>query len=366
MLFGVRMISALIPNIARQQSFFSCQVSYAFGSHVLNDKRQFPLFYRTVPKEEAVYPAIVKLLHHFRWTFIGLIAPDTDNGDRFMKTLTPVLEESGICVAISQRIPDLNRFHLTFNVPALEKWGQVHVFLYYVETTYFLVGMQIAEMMFDMMVKPTAGKVLITTSLWDFSVDFINLIKIGLNFQQFHSILSFSIGTKKWAKYGDFDEFFFAIKQFWEEAFTCSNILHALSVKSWTRCREREELEMLPQDHLERLLSLNSYRIYNTVQAVARSLNAAYSSRSKWRLKDSLQVQRLQPWQVFPFPSMTSQPNITINCTIPEWLPWRLSENLGDVGGSSTLSWEKPNFTILQLMVCIWMRMGNWQLTWTL
>ncbi|XP_077779724.1 vomeronasal type-2 receptor 26-like [Podarcis muralis] len=274
------------------------QVSHAFGSHVLNDKRQFPFFYRMVPKEDAVYPVIVKLLHHFRWTFIGLIAPDTENGVKFMKKLTPVLLESGICVAISLSIPQIYTNHVTVNVPPLEKWGQVHVFFYYVETTYFLLGIRLGKIIFDQLVKPTAGKVLITTSMWDLSVDFIDSL---LDFQHFHSILSFSIGANKWTKYDDFYAFFFAIKQFWEEAFNCSYSQNTLSVKSWTRCREREELEMLPQDHLERLLSLNSYRIYNTVQAVARSLNAAYLSRSKWRLKDSLEVQRLQPWQLNPF-----------------------------------------------------------------
>ncbi|XP_053234818.1 vomeronasal type-2 receptor 26-like [Podarcis raffonei] len=277
------------------------QVSYAFGSHVLNDKRQFPFFYRTVPNEEAVYPLIVKLLHHFRWTFIGLIAPDTENGEMFMKTLTPIFVENGICVAISLSIPQINTNRVTVKVPPSEKWRQVQVFLYYVESTYFWKGMQVAEMIFDKLVKPTVGKVLITTSMWDLSVDLIELIINGLDFQHFHSILSFSIGLNKWAKYDDIDAFFYAIKQFWEEAFTCSYLEHTLSVKSWARCQEREELEMLPQEYLERLLSLNSYRIYNTVQAVARSLNAAYSSRSKWRLKDSLEVQRLQPWQLHSF-----------------------------------------------------------------
>ncbi|XP_053234815.1 vomeronasal type-2 receptor 26-like [Podarcis raffonei] len=269
------------------------QVSYAFGSHVLNDKRQFPFFYRTVPKEEALYPAIVKLLHHFRWTFIGLIAPDTENGEKFMKTLTPVLEESGICVAISVTIPQLNGLSLRLKIPQLERWGQVHVFFYYVETTYFLMGIKLAEIIFELQGKSTAGEVLITTSMWDLSVE--------LTHSRFHSILSFSIGTNKLAKYDNIDAFYFALQQFWEEAFTCSYTEHTLSVKSWTRCREREELEILPQEYLERLFSLNSYRIYNTVQAVARSLNAVYSSRSKWRLKDSLQVQRLQPWQLHSF-----------------------------------------------------------------
>ncbi|XP_077779725.1 vomeronasal type-2 receptor 26-like [Podarcis muralis] len=277
------------------------QVNYAFGSHVLNDKRQFPFFYRMVPKEDTIYPAIVKLLHHFRWTFIGLIVPDTENGERFMKTLTPGLIESGICVAVSLIIPQLNTYSVRFSVPPFEKWGQVHVFFYYVETTYFSLGIRLGKIIFDQLVKPTAGKVFITTSMWDLSIDFVSCINHGFDFQHFHSILSFSIGANKWTKYDDFDAFFFASKQFWETAFNCSHLQNTLSVKSWTRCREREELEMLPQDHLERLLSLNSYRIYNTVQAVARSLNAAYSSRSKWRLKDSLEVQRLQPWQLHPF-----------------------------------------------------------------
>ncbi|XP_053234812.1 vomeronasal type-2 receptor 26-like [Podarcis raffonei] len=277
------------------------QVNYAFGSHVLNDKRQFPFFYRMVPKEEAVYPAIVKLLHHFRWTFIGLIAPDTENGEMFMKTLPPMLEESGSCVAVSQSIPPLNPYRMNFKLAPSEKWRQVHVFLYYVESTYFFLGIKLAEMIFDQLIKPTVGKVLIFTPMWDLSVDLIGLINSGLHFQHFHSILSFPIGANKWAKYGDFSAFYFAIKQFWLEVFTCSYLKNTLSVKRWTRCREREELEMLPQEYLERLLSLNSYRIYNTVQAVARSLNAAYLSRSKWRLKNSLEIQRLQPWQLHSF-----------------------------------------------------------------
>ncbi|XP_061469624.1 vomeronasal type-2 receptor 26-like [Rhineura floridana] len=84
------------------------QVSYAFVSPVLSDKTQFPFFYRMVPTEESQYPGIVKLLLHFGWMFVGLIAFDTDNGERFMKTLTPLLNRNGICVAISETFPQLN------------------------------------------------------------------------------------------------------------------------------------------------------------------------------------------------------------------------------------------------------------------
>ncbi|XP_066469306.1 vomeronasal type-2 receptor 26-like [Tiliqua scincoides] len=77
------------------------QVSYAFRAHVLNDRTRSPFFYRTVPKEPQ-YVGVVGLLLHFQWSWVALIAPDTNNGERFIRTLTPLLTQRGICVAYSQ------------------------------------------------------------------------------------------------------------------------------------------------------------------------------------------------------------------------------------------------------------------------
>ncbi|XP_070592244.1 vomeronasal type-2 receptor 26-like [Erythrolamprus reginae] len=67
------------------------QITYATVSEVLSDKSQFPFFYRMAPKEEVHYPAIVQILLHFRWILIGLFATDTEEGENFMRALTPVL-----------------------------------------------------------------------------------------------------------------------------------------------------------------------------------------------------------------------------------------------------------------------------------
>ncbi|KAM6473916.1 vomeronasal type-2 receptor 26-like [Liasis olivaceus] len=80
--------------------------------------------------------------------------------------------------------------------------------------------------------------------------------------------------------------------------------LHGLSVKGWTRCSENEVPEALPQEEIEGILSLDSYIIYRSIWTVARALNAAYSSRSKRKVKDEkdrLPVQQLQPWQLHHF-----------------------------------------------------------------
>ncbi|XP_054832632.1 vomeronasal type-2 receptor 26-like [Eublepharis macularius] len=81
------------------------QVSFGFVSYVLNDPAQFPFFFRMVPKEEQQYPGIVKLLLHFRWTWIGLIAPGTDDGEQFMRLFPSVVIPQGICVAFSMIMP---------------------------------------------------------------------------------------------------------------------------------------------------------------------------------------------------------------------------------------------------------------------
>ncbi|XP_039204192.1 vomeronasal type-2 receptor 26-like [Crotalus tigris] len=276
------------------------QISFTFASHVLSDKTQFPFFYRTVPSVEAQYLGIVQLLHHFRWTLIGLFAPDTDDGEMFMRIFSPLLIRNGICVVLSQTI-SVVASNLNLVLEPFYQWTQVNVFVYFGEPGSFIHGIFIMQRVVQAVKAPTPGKVWITTPSWDFMLDLRysprNILYTSVYF-------SFFTHSQKWTNQEDFHLFYQSISRYVEEKFHCSYSKHPLTKKGWTRCIEKEKMKIqLSQEEKERSFSLDNYHIYHAVWAVAQALNAAYSSRSKkMRRKDGdkPEVHRLKPWQPLP------------------------------------------------------------------
>ncbi|XP_034960954.1 vomeronasal type-2 receptor 26-like [Zootoca vivipara] len=74
------------------------QLTYGFVNNILSDEIHFPSSFWMSPKEAPQYKGIVKLLLHFRWTWVGLIAPDNDGGDQFVKTMKAAVFGSAICL----------------------------------------------------------------------------------------------------------------------------------------------------------------------------------------------------------------------------------------------------------------------------
>ncbi|KAH0630470.1 hypothetical protein JD844_013519 [Phrynosoma platyrhinos] len=273
------------------------QVNYSFLTNALSGKSLFPFLHRMVPKKEPPYLGIVKLLLHFRWTWIGLLAPENDSGEKFRSTFTSLARRNGICIAFSEIIPvmDLKSMKLTTMALYLTD-RKVNVVVCQLDTQSMLTLGSLIRV--SEKAKLVVGKVLIATALQDLSLR--HLYKL-VDLQHTHVSLSFSIQTNKRARYDNFDQFLSDLKKFGEAIFHCSYSRPMLSVKIWDRCMEKATLKHLPQDVIERILSQDTYSIYNAIQAVARTLHAVYSSRSKhMQMGDGgrLAPQRVQSWQV--------------------------------------------------------------------
>lgn len=54
----------------------STQLSFAATTPVLADKKKYPNFFRTVPSDNAVNPAVVKFLNYYNWSRVGTLTQD--------------------------------------------------------------------------------------------------------------------------------------------------------------------------------------------------------------------------------------------------------------------------------------------------
>uniref|UniRef100_A0A670ZKW0 Receptor ligand binding region domain-containing protein n=1 Tax=Pseudonaja textilis TaxID=8673 RepID=A0A670ZKW0_PSETE len=96
-----------VPNFKCGREERPLALTYGFVNHILSDKAQFPSSFWMSPKETPQYVGIMKLLLHFQWTWIGLIAPKHDGGDWFMRIIETMVFGSGICVAFIFKISQI-------------------------------------------------------------------------------------------------------------------------------------------------------------------------------------------------------------------------------------------------------------------
>ncbi|KAI1901606.1 hypothetical protein AGOR_G00036130 [Albula goreensis] len=75
------------------------QLSFAATTPVLADKKKYPNFFRTVPSDNAVNPAVVKFLNHYNWSRVGTLTQDVQRFSEVRNDLTSELEKADIQIA---------------------------------------------------------------------------------------------------------------------------------------------------------------------------------------------------------------------------------------------------------------------------
>ncbi|XP_076788589.1 vomeronasal type-2 receptor 1-like isoform X2 [Arvicanthis niloticus] len=85
--------------------YYMPQVGYTSSCAILSDKFQFPSFYRSIPSDKIQSEAMVTLIKHFGWVWVGAIAADDDYGKYGVKSFREKMESANLCVAFSETIP---------------------------------------------------------------------------------------------------------------------------------------------------------------------------------------------------------------------------------------------------------------------
>ncbi|KAK9405868.1 type-2 vomeronasal receptor [Crotalus adamanteus] len=284
------------------------QLTYGFCNHILNDKTQFPSSFWMSPKETPQYVGIIKLLLHFQWTWVGLVAPKHDGGDWFMRTMESMVSGTGICVAFTFKIPQIHiekindYYEELSHFDAVLTHGTSNVLIYYGDLDTMLLLPLILFNIEEVNQTPL-GKVWISTALWGFTLS--TTFRYG-DIKPFHGTLTFAIQGNQRSKFHDLiliqDD---SLELVWSEMFDFHDSNYRLSRKTWKRGLVRRNMAGFLPSWPEKGMSPESYNIYHAIYAVAHALQDVLTSLSSHVVisrEDKVDLPKLlQPWQLHPF-----------------------------------------------------------------
>ncbi|XP_032092485.1 vomeronasal type-2 receptor 26-like [Thamnophis elegans] len=272
--------------------------------------------YFMVPKEDQQYIGIIQLLHHFRWTWIGIFSVRNNNGEKFLQKMQPLLSQNGICSEFIERLDPTIHFEnveetylqiFTTSINMLN--SNSNAFLVYGPSCVIIwLGFVIFISDPERMETALIGKVWIVTAMIDFV---LSGVTINSDLKMFHGALSFTIHSTAVAGFREFLQTINPLSDSrdgfrqdnWEQSFDCSFPKSELQEIHSRRCTEEMKLEDLPAPLFEMEMTGQSYSVYNAVYAAAHALQALDMLRFKRRktmMRKIPDLPQLQPWQVLP------------------------------------------------------------------
>ncbi|XP_053120312.1 vomeronasal type-2 receptor 26-like [Hemicordylus capensis] len=267
----------------------------------MNDKTPGLSFYQMAPNEALQNAGILALLLLFRWTWIGLVVMDNDNGEQFVQTVFPRFSQSGICFAFIERIPQFtfvneinDMLHQGEKIKDIIMKSKANVVVAHGESYIFVTFAWVAFLSEpEHETNKTRSKVWILTAQVELTAA---VFQRTWNLEIFNGVISFTILPNDLQEFHQFvrsrnpsntrgDGF---IMDFWEKAFGCVFPNRFLSEIEGDICTGEEKVERLPAALFEMNMTGHSYSIYNAIYAVAHALHAMFSSRFKQiRMVDS-------------------------------------------------------------------------------
>ncbi|XP_031754169.1 extracellular calcium-sensing receptor-like [Xenopus tropicalis] len=242
------------------------QISYLATSPILSNRDLFPSFFRTIPSDEFQAIGLAQLVSHFGWTWVGLLAVDTDYGQFGIQLVKQEIVKAGACVAFSEDIvtgkPNRNAPHIAQVIKA--STAKVVIVI---SADYDLLIVQE-----ELLTQNVTGRIWIASEAWATSTLLsdkkLQAILVGtIGFAIHGGLIS---GFPEYFKsLSPFDHLYDAfIREFWEQAFSCKWLDDLADNTTFRGCTGNEKMESLKMK-IDIRITLN---VYSAVYAFAWAL----------------------------------------------------------------------------------------------
>uniref|UniRef100_H3AS48 G-protein coupled receptors family 3 profile domain-containing protein n=1 Tax=Latimeria chalumnae TaxID=7897 RepID=H3AS48_LATCH len=283
------------------------QISYYAGVDKLSDRHQFPSFFRTVPRGKIQARSIARLLVHFGWTWVGILAEETEYGDLSTQSLREELLNTNVCIGFSEFVPTIySAIKVNYIIDLINK-SSVNAIVIICYETYILPVMQevirqniTGKSWLASASSSTSGKIFKNHLL----VGTIGLATHKANIPGFHDfLLNLHPFTSQHNMY---------LETFWEEVFgykwpntntyqsTPTNELG----KESKLCTGTESLKELDISYFDASESRVAYNVYNAVYAAAHALHDLYMCKpgeGPFGNGTCANIHDFEPWQLLHY-----------------------------------------------------------------
>ncbi|KAK7151693.1 hypothetical protein R3I94_008139 [Phoxinus phoxinus] len=275
-------------------------VSYYATCSCLSDRKKYPSFFRTIPSDAFQVRAMVQILKHFGWTWVGLLYSDDDYGIYAAQSFQQEMYWFGGCVAFSEILPyDNNRRDIQRIVEVIQT-----------STARVLVAFStdLSSLMDELLLQNVTGKQWIASEAWTTTpvlqtAQYLPLLRgtlgIAIRRGQIQGLHDFLKGLRP-----DNNPKNSTIKIFWENMFECKFEVGGKNIaqeQGENKCSGQEDLSSTDTAFTDVSELRASYNVYKAVYALAHALHDLMhceEGRGPFSKNGCADISNLKPWQL--------------------------------------------------------------------
>ncbi|XP_053356404.1 extracellular calcium-sensing receptor-like [Clarias gariepinus] len=277
-------------------------VSYFATCSCLTDRNQFPSFFRTIPSDAFQVRAIVQILKHFSWTWVGLVYSNDDYGIYAAHSFNQdVREHLGGCVAYSEMLPRDNNRRDVERIVRVIKTSTAKVVVVVSTDAYLL------PLMDEVSLRNVTGKQWIASEAWATSPTFLTprllpflggTLGTAIRRGEIAGLRDFLLRLRPDMQPGNN-----MVRIFWQEMFGCKFEKDGMQTEddNIMLCAGDEDLSSTNTAYSDMSELRASYNVYKAVYALAHALHdltQCEEGKGPFNGHSCAKISTLQPWQV--------------------------------------------------------------------
>ncbi|XP_028681622.2 extracellular calcium-sensing receptor-like [Erpetoichthys calabaricus] len=294
--------------ISRILSLFQMPlVSYSASCSCLSNKIEYPTFFRTVPSDAFQVKAMVQIIKHYGWTWVGAIASEDDYGQYALRTFQEEIKMFG-CISFIETVSTMNDNRRVLQIVDTIQQSTAKVIVV------FSAEAELLSLVKEIVHQNITGRQWIASEAWSTSA----VLATKENFGSFGGTLGIAIRR---GEIQDLESFLYQIRpkldlnnnlllQFWEKLFDChfqETIVKTnttLSSVMRTECTGLEDIQTIHTTYNDVSELRIAYNVYKAVYALAHALHdlmSCQNGKGPFENNECADIKNMQPYQLLHY-----------------------------------------------------------------